>query len=128
MDAYPDWVSWQYDQLHLPEYFHTKQGYKHLIKALEHPVEDTYSAQEFYALAVGLGLRDINYAIFGDIDLDIPDHVTSSPLGQEHWDNLLELCQPEVDMTEKGDVRSRYVIQHLSVLMGILLTLPKICQ
>jgi hypothetical protein len=112
MDAYPDWVSWQYDKLHLPEYFHTQQGFDDLVEALQHPLEDTYSAQEFHALAVGLAMREISYAIIGDEELDLPDHVMSSPLGQDHLDELLDSCQPEVDKTDKKGASSRYIIKH----------------
>ena len=54
MDLYPDWVSWAHDRQFLSESFHTRDGFKSLLTALNHPVEDSYGSLEFFALAVGV--------------------------------------------------------------------------
>src|ERR1700677_253093 len=96
MDLYPDWVSWAHDRQFLPESFHTRDGFKSLLTALNHPVEDSYGSLEFFALAVGLALRDSTLLVSDDRD-SLSEVLAKSPLGQKHLDRLMKSCHPKVD-------------------------------
>jgi len=91
-DDYPPWANWLYNQPYLPEEFHSRGGFKAFEKAIKVPVDDNYSAQELYALLVGLVLRDLNGIITAENNL--PSHLQESPLGKKHLKLVINACSP----------------------------------
>jgi len=96
------YVSWAYNQLYLPEEFHTKTGFRNFRKCLKHKPINGYE-QSSMVLALGLAMRDIICGIEtapGEEPASMPAHVSASPLLMPDLESLLEIA-PALEKLDK---------------------------
>jgi predicted N-acyltransferase len=84
MDGFPPWTSWSWHSNYLPKTFHTKEGFRALIKVLKGVPVDNPS---YGTMVVGFAWSDM---VQPEGEEPIPEWVTESPLGPKHQALLLE--------------------------------------
>jgi hypothetical protein len=106
--ALPVWATWNYSMDHLPESFHSLDGFKLVTGQFSIP-QEAIAGNWTFLLGIGLALRDVDRVIEERTQL----FAFESLLTIRHLDGLLGICMKYVPTSHRRSAKETYAKQVL---------------